>query len=143
MSVAKKLGADEVIDSVNKDWVEAARGKHGADVVIEAVGKPETWEAAISLARKGGRVNLFGGCPQGTVARFDTTTLHYGDLTVRSSFHHTPADVRTAMKLLEDGVVRAEDFVSDEKPLSELPQLLAAMLREKSGVKSAIIPPIG
>ncbi len=145
MEAAKRLGADAVIDSSNADWIKAAKSftdaQKGADIVIEAVGKPETWEAAISLARKGGRVNLFGGCPAGMTARFDTTTLHYGDLTLRSSFHHTPGDVRRALALLEQGVVRAEDFVSDEKPLSELPKLLATMVREKSGVKTAILPP--
>lgn len=146
LETARRLDADVVlsVDGV-KDWADAARSftsaKRGADIVFEAVGKPETWETAVSLARKGGRVNLFGGCPAGTTARLDTTTLHYGDLTLRSSFHHTPRDVRRALELLEQGVVRAQDFVSDEKPLRELPQLLTVLLREKGGVKFAVLPP--
>ena len=85
-------------------------------------------------------MNLFGGCPAGTTARIDTTTLHYGDVQVRSSFHHTPRDVRRALELLSAGVVKPDDFVSNERPLAELPQILAAMAREKNGVKTAIRP---
>lgn len=145
LEAAKRLGADELIDiAAVPDWVAAARSRteaqRGADVVIEAVGRPEAWEAALTLARKGGRVNLFGGCPAGTMARFDTTTLHYNDLTLRSSFHHTPRDVRRALELIAGGVVRAEDFVSGERTLAELPALLTALVREKQSVKTAIRP---
>jgi L-iditol 2-dehydrogenase len=142
--IARRLGADAVLDGAREDWIELARSLtdswRGADVVIEAVGKPETWEAAISLTRKGGRVNLFGGCPTGTYARFDTNAIHYGDVQLRSSFHHTPRDVRRALGLISAGIVKPEDFVSDERPLAELPQLLAAMTQSKNVVMTAILP---
>ena len=35
----------------------------GVDVAIEAVGKPQTWEWAVNMVRRGGVVNFFGGCP--------------------------------------------------------------------------------
>ena len=38
----------------------------GADVVIEAVATPATWEWAVDMVRKGGVVNFFGGPPSGT-----------------------------------------------------------------------------
>ena len=37
-----------------------------AATVIEAVGRPEAWEWAIDMVRKGGTVNFFGGCASGT-----------------------------------------------------------------------------
>jgi len=67
LQTAKRLGADEVIDiSGHTDLVSAiqAQAKRPFDVVIEAVGKPEVWEAAARLVRKGGTVNFFGGCPR-------------------------------------------------------------------------------
>jgi L-iditol 2-dehydrogenase len=143
--IARRLGADAVVDGAQKDWIEWARSltdaRRGADVVIEAVGKPETWEAAVSLTRKGGRVNLFGGCPTGTYARFDTNAIHYGDVQMRSSFHHTPRDIRRALEILAARIVKPEDFVSDERSLSELPQLLASMAEGTSAVKTAVLPP--
>ena len=66
------------------------------DVVIEAVGKPEVWEAATRLVRKGGKVNFFGGCPSGTAVSLDTSLIHYSNLTLLASFHHTPRTIRRA-----------------------------------------------
>ncbi len=73
---AAALGADELIigaDSANP--VAAVReltGGRGADVVIEAVGKPETWEWAVNMVRRGGIVNFFGGCPNDSTVDLDT-----------------------------------------------------------------------
>ena len=67
------------------------------DAVIEAVGKPEIWEAAVQLVRKGGAVNFFGGCSSGTKVSFDTERIHYSNLTLLASFHHTPGTVRRAL----------------------------------------------
>ena len=70
VEVAKLFGAVEVIrlDQVG-DIVLAARAltpeARGADVVIEAVAVPETWEWAVDMVRKGGVVNFFGGATIG------------------------------------------------------------------------------
>ena len=58
------------------------------------------------MARKGGLVNLFGGPPAGTTVKFDTNLLHYSDLTLKASFHHTPATARRAFDLLRSGRFR-------------------------------------
>ena len=113
-------------------------GKDKLDAVIEAVGKPEVWEAAVQLARKGGTVNLFGGCPAGSTVSFDTGLLHYSNLTLLSSFHHTPRTVRRALELIEAGVVRAADFVDGERLLTELPELFRSMAVGNQAVKTLI-----
>jgi len=110
----------------------------GFDAVIEAVGKRETWEAAVQLVRKGGAVNLFGGCPAGTTVAFDASRLHYSGLTLRASFHHTPRTVRRALELIEQGVIRADDFVDGECPLSRLPQLFQSMAAANRAIKTLI-----
>ena len=97
------------------------------DAVIEAVGKPETWEASVYLVRKGGMVNFFGGCPSGTSITLDTTLIHYSNLTLFASFHHTPRTVRRALEFIESGVIRAADFVNGECPLTQLPELFKSM----------------
>ena len=108
------------------------------DVVIEAVGKPETWEAALQLVRKGGTVNFFGGCPAGTTVALDTTFIHYSDLTLLASFHHTPRAIRQALGFIEAGVVHAGDFVDGECPLTQLPELFQKMAAGNHAIKTLI-----
>ena len=96
----------------------------GADVVIEAVGLPETSEAAVRAVRKGGVVQLFGGCPADTQIGIDSQLLHYQELTIKSTFHHTPESVRKAFRLIADGHVDPNAFITAEAPLEDLPQVL-------------------
>jgi L-iditol 2-dehydrogenase len=141
LKTARRSGAEAIINVGGKaGLVEAIRAQAGRafDVVVEAVGKPETWEAAVQLARKGGTVNFFGGCPAGTSVTLDTSRLHYSSLTLLASFHHTPRTIRRALKLIEAGVIRAGDFVDGERPLSRLPELFRSMAAGNRAVKSLI-----
>lgn len=113
----------------------------GADVVIEAVGQPETWELATQLVRKGGTINFFGGCPTGTKVGLDTNLLHYSEITCKASFHHTPSHVRRSLEWIAEGAVDARHIVNHDQPLSDLPQVLHDLANRRNGqIKTAIIP---
>jgi L-iditol 2-dehydrogenase len=141
LRTAERLGAQQVIDigdghNLVTKVREATRTQF--DAVIEAVGKPEVWEAAVHLVRKGGAVNFFGGCPAGTTITLDTTLIHYSNLTLLASFHHTPHTIRRALEFIETGLVHSGDFVDGECPLSRLPALFASMAAGNHAVKTLI-----
>ena len=143
LAAAIRLGASAVIDVGSEGDIVKATRQSGLvapqfDVVIEAVGKPEAWEAAVKLVRKGGSVNFFGGCPAGTSVSLDTGLIHYSNLTLRASFHHTPRTIRRALEFIESGVIRAADFVDGECALSELPALFARMTAGNRVVKTFV-----
>jgi L-iditol 2-dehydrogenase len=141
LEAAARLGAGRVIDVTNQPDLMASiagRGWPLFDVVIEAVGKPEVWQTALRLVRKGGAVNFFGGCAAGTSVALDTALMHYSSLTLKASFHHTPHTVRRALELIETGVVRATDFVDGDCPLGELPDLFRQMAAGNHAVKTLI-----
>ncbi|HEY7411145.1 MAG TPA: zinc-binding dehydrogenase, partial [Vicinamibacteria bacterium] len=107
---ALEMGAEAVVAAREGfDLAELLKQRspdgRGADVVIEAVGLPETCEAAVRSVRKGGVVNLFGGCPAETRIGIDSQRLHYQELTIKSTFHHTPDSIRKAFRLIADGHV--------------------------------------
>src|SRR6185503_6087963 len=138
-------GAAAVIDSSEvTDPVTAVRNltyrKLGADVVIEAVGSPETWQWAARLVRCGGTINLFGGCPRGTKVEFEASLLHYSEITIKSTFHHTPRFIREALDTIARGEISAADFVTGEIKLSELPALFEHMKNRNGQLKVAVLP---
>lgn len=142
---ARALGASTVlsVDAVNaRPAVLAMTGGRGADVVIECTGQVSVWEVAPQLVRRGGQVVLFGGCPAGTVVRFDTARLHYDQVSVSSPFHFTPRDVRASYELLSSGRFGGEALVAGEYPLERLEEALARHKRG-DGAKFAIVPAIG
>jgi L-iditol 2-dehydrogenase len=141
LEAARRLGAANVIDiGDGQNLVTKIReaSKTQFDAVIEAVGRPEVWESAVHLVRKGGTVNFFGGCPAGTTVTLDTTLLHYSNLTLLASFHHTPRTIRRALEFIEAGVIRSRDFVDGESSLTNLPALLKSMTSGNQAVKTLI-----
>jgi L-iditol 2-dehydrogenase len=141
---AIELGAGRVIAAapdadLGEELKRGSRDGQGPDVVIEAVGLPETCEAAIRAVRKGGVVNLFAGCPTDTRVGIDSQRLHYQELTIKSTFHHTPESVRKAFRLIADGHVDANAFITGQEPLDRLPGVLDRMARGADGLKTAIL----
>jgi L-iditol 2-dehydrogenase len=92
------------------------------------------------MVRRGGVVNFFGGCATGTKVEIDTNRLHYSELTLKATFHHTPQTVRRAFALIAEKKVKSTEFVTGEAPLSKLKQVLQEMLDRGSQIKTAIIP---
>jgi L-iditol 2-dehydrogenase len=141
LDAASRLGAKEVVDvGAAQDMVKIIREAipRQFDVVLEAVGKPQAWEAAAQLVRKGGSVNFFGGCPAGTAISLDTALIHYSSLALLASFHHTPRAIRRALDVIEAGVIRSRDFVDGQTALSNLPSLLKEMTAGNKAVKTLI-----
>jgi L-iditol 2-dehydrogenase len=93
----------------------------GADVVVEAVGSAEAWHDALELVRPGGTVLFFGG----REVAVDTFRLHYEELTLRGSFHHTPRHVRAALAFLASGAYPWERLVTHRVGLEQVAGIFA------------------
>jgi L-iditol 2-dehydrogenase len=106
----------------------------GADVVIEAAGTAEAWRDAIELVRPGGTVLFFGG----REVAVDTYRLHYEELTLRGSFHHTPRTVRAALAFLASGAFPWERLLTHRVSLENVPGLFADPPRDL--LKAVVYP---
>ncbi len=89
------------------------------------------------MVRAGGVVNFFGGCPKETAICLDTGRIHYGSLTLRATFHHTPGHIREALDIICRGDVHASDFILDEAPLSDLIAVFQSMMSRNGRLKTA------
>ena len=150
VATAKLLGAEHVVRIADvEDPVAAARlltpEGRGADLVFEAVATLEAWQWAVQMVRKGGLVNWFGGPPAGTEVKLDTNLIHYSDLTLKASFHHTPGAVRGAFTMIQSGRFNADAFLTGTASLDEVPRVFERMLtRPQEGtapeIKTVIYP---
>jgi len=143
LNFAKKLGADETINAGEENVVERVQqltNGYGADVVIEAIGLPVTWEQALKLVRKGGSVLEFGGCPPGTEIKMDTELLHYGEVTVRGAFHATPLHFKKALNLIASRTIDVRPLVTRKMTLDKIKEAFEILSTTKSEIKIAITP---
>jgi L-iditol 2-dehydrogenase len=145
VAAARTFGASEVIQiTAVPDAIAAVRAltphSRGVDIAIDAVATPLAWQWAVDMVRKGGTVNFFGGCAAGTKVELDTNRLHYNNITLRASFHHTPAAARKAFDLIVSGRFRSGDTITSRAPLSDLNRVFRQLMNRAGDIKTAIIP---
>jgi L-iditol 2-dehydrogenase len=145
LDLASRLGAAVALNVSSLAEPEAqvrelTERRLGADSVIEAVGTPATWEWALKMVRPGGTVNLFGGCPHGTEVRIDPAVLHYSEITIRPTFHHTPKYIRLALDAISRGEIHSSDFITGEAGLADIPSVFERMKNRNGEMKTAVIP---
>jgi len=129
----KHLGFARWLDATSVgNVVEAIRdatGGRGAEVTVDATGRPEVWEQAVDAVGRGGSVLFFGGCAPGTTIRLDTRRAHYEALTLLGAFHHTPEMIRRAVDTLASGALVPDSLISHRMRLEEVGQALALMAK--------------
>jgi L-iditol 2-dehydrogenase len=143
LSFAETLGADSTINAEKENVVEKVRqltGGYGADVVIEAIGLPATWERALKLVRKGGTVLEFGGCPPETEIKINTEQIHYGEVTVMGAFHATPLHFRKALNLIASKTIDVEPLITRKMRLEDIGKAFEILSTSKNQIKIAINP---
>jgi L-iditol 2-dehydrogenase len=145
VEAAQQLGAAHVVQATTaRKAILQTRAltpkNRGVDIAIEAVGVPEAWQEAVELVRKGGTVNFFGGCAVGTHVTLDTNRIHYSDITLRATFHHTPAICRKALDIIAGGRFQASAFITGHAHLYELNRVFEKLMNRSSEIKTAIVP---
>ncbi len=145
LRLAKEFGqADEVINLLEvsdprQAFLDLTTGGKGLDAVVEAVGLPELWEKVIDLVRKGGTVNLFGGCKPGTTVTLDTRRIHYDGIKIISPFHHTPGHFRESLRLISEGLVDVKKLITHEMHISRIKEAIN-LHNEGKAIKIALKP---
>jgi L-iditol 2-dehydrogenase len=89
LEFAKRLGVTNTINSTNEDVPKAVNeltGGLGADIVIEAAGTPKTLEDSLTLAKRGGRIMVFGFSPEGAKATFSPFEVLSKELSILGSW---------------------------------------------------------
>lgn len=119
-----KFAPDHLLDPTTTDVVAEVRRLTdglGADVVICANPVAATQTQAVEMARRGGRIVLFGGLPKASpMVSLNANLIHYGEQVVLGAFSYHPSFHEEALRTLHRGVVDAAQFVTHTRPLSKV-----------------------
>ncbi len=131
LDTARKAGAAHAINTTRDDLhaqlVELTYGR-GPDVVIEAIGSPQTFRAAVEEAAFTGRV-VYIGYAKEQVA-YETRLFVQKELDILGSRNALPEDFREVIRLLEARRFPVEDAVTHIVPMDEAPAILEEWNRE-------------
>jgi alcohol dehydrogenase len=119
LEAAKHFGADVVVNNSGEDplaVIGKLTGGLGADVAIEAVGLPASFELAVGLVRPGGRIANIG-------VHGDAATLHLEDQWIRDITITTglvdASSTPALMRLISTGQIDAKRFITHRFGLDE------------------------
>ncbi len=93
---------------------------HGADVAVIACSVGSAQAQAMGLLAKCGRISLFGGLVGESNGFIDSNIVHYREISVYGVHASTPAQNKQAMKLLKEGKIDLEKYITRRFPLSEI-----------------------
>ena len=121
LALCGPFGPDMVVNASKVDLVEeimSITGGRGADAVITANSVARTQVQAIEMTKKGGRIVLFGGLPNGdSKPGIDTNIIHYRGLSVIGTTTFAPRHHMLALSLMASGRIPGDKLVTHKMPL--------------------------
>jgi threonine dehydrogenase-like Zn-dependent dehydrogenase len=125
LEVARKAGAAHLINTAHEDLHDrlVAITGDGPDVVIEAIGLPLTFRAAVEEVAFSGRVVYIGYAKE--PVSYETRLFVLKELDILGSRNALPEDFREVIRMLESGSFPVEDAVSAIVPPEQAAEMLA------------------
>jgi threonine dehydrogenase-like Zn-dependent dehydrogenase len=135
---APALGAERVLDPVGDDVAAAVKDAfpQGPELVVEAVGLPETIHSSFRLARPGGFVYLMGVC-LGTIEVLPVSWM-LKELTIRSSLGCSREDQLRALAWVTGGTPDARSLVTRRVALDEVPGVMSDLAGGSDEIKVVV-----
>ncbi len=140
LQVAKRLGAAATLNpSEHEKPAKAIRqlSGGGADIAIEAIGKPQTIRLAFDSLRKAGRLCILGYCSEDIT--LPASRIMYYEMEVVGSLGCRPVDFPPLLELVRLGKIQLEPIVTNKLPLSEINKALD-YTRQGVGLRTLVLP---
>jgi alcohol dehydrogenase len=142
LDAARLFGADVVINNASGDALAAVRsvtGGIGADVVIEAVGQPDTFELAVGLGRPGARIANIGVHGKPALLHLEDQWLR--DITITTGLVDT-SSVPALLRLLASGQLDVRKLVTHRFALADFEQAYNAFAKPaETGALKVVVTP--
>ena len=136
MALARSAGASETINSRNENLHDRLRelteGK-GPDVIIEAIGLPDTFRCAVDEVAFTGRV-VYIGYAKEPVA-YETRLFVQKELDILGSRNALPEDFHAVIRMLEQRRFPVDEAISSIISLDQVPAALQNWSDAPSSVK--------
>ena len=127
LAIARKAGATDTINTAREDLhtrlAELSQGR-GPDVMIEAIGLPQTFRAAVEEVAFTGRVVYIGYAKE--PVSYETRLFVQKELDILGSRNALPEDFREVIRMLEQGRFPVDETISAVAAFEQGPEMLRA-----------------
>jgi len=125
LSIARKAGAVHTVNTTAgklHDQLRALTQGRGPDVVIEAIGLPETYRVAVEEVAYTGRVVYIGWAKEHVT--YETRPFVHKELDILGARNAQPENFRDVIRMLEAKRFPVDEAVTHMVPMEETPAIL-------------------
>lgn len=145
LEMARRLGADALVDASAEDPVQAIRrltDGRGVDVAIEALGTQQTFEAALRVLRPGGTLSSLGVYSTDLRIPLDAFAAGLGDHRIVTTLCPGGKErMRRLMSVLASGRLDLQPMVTHRFPLARIEEAYDLFAHQRDGVLKVAITP--
>jgi threonine dehydrogenase-like Zn-dependent dehydrogenase len=141
--LAREFGADFTFNPKEVDFHEtvlSATEERGVDVTIVAAPSSQAQVSAIEVLAHHGRINFFGGLPEGNeITPVNANLVHYKELIITGTTGSTVKEFRTALSLVSSGKVDVASLITHRFPLEQVTEAFQST-QSRKGLKTIVLP---
>jgi threonine dehydrogenase-like Zn-dependent dehydrogenase len=147
LTLAREMGADEVIDFTQEDPVAAIKrltGGRGVDVAIEALGTQQTFQSCLDATRPGGIVSSLGVYGGKLELPVESYVYGIGDKHILSTLCPGGKErMRKLMELVRHGKLDVSKLITHSFTLDEIEDAYELFGNQRDGVVKVALYPNG
>jgi D-arabinitol dehydrogenase (NADP+) len=134
LAIARSLGATHAINARDQTTALEEIAPYGFDAVIDATGVPSVVEGGMSRVKSGGKLLLFGVCPEDAKISIRPFEIYRRDLSVIGTFA-LRYSFDPALELIQNGVVQVKPLLRPMVSLDEIPAWFEDPARAQDALK--------
>jgi threonine dehydrogenase-like Zn-dependent dehydrogenase len=142
LEMSRRMGATDVINAAEMDAAAAVMeltGGIGADLVVEAVGEPETLVGGIDLIRRGGTILAFGVPHRADYELPFARFFRKEGQLVASVGPNVPVDFPIAVDMIAQGRLDVTPLITHRFPFAEAQQAFDTFAERRDGAIKVLL----
>lgn len=142
LDMAKKIGADEVINAKNEDPVEKIMeltDNGGVDAVLEAVGSETTVQQGLALLKKGKTMTVIGMMKK--MMELPMLDVSVKEVKIQGDYGYTKQDFISSLKLIATKKMNVKQTITHVLPLDDIAKGFELLAQKKENAIKVIVKP--
>jgi L-iditol 2-dehydrogenase len=116
LRMAKKFGADIVVDPKSEDLTSIVRAEtngRGVDAAVVTAPSLVAYKAGMSVCRRGGKLCVFAATEPGEYLRLSPKELFFSEIQIVPSYSTSHLETREALELIRSGRIDVKELITD------------------------------
>lgn len=138
LDLARKYGADVVVNPKNEDLLEVVKAEtdgRGVDLAVVTAPTLEAYKSGFSVCRKGGKLCVFASTKPSEHLQISPKELFFSEIQIIPSYSTSHLETKMALELIKSGKLNLKALITHRFPLDDTAKAFETALENKESLK--------